>query len=371
MEIRKNIYSVRAVDGGIRIFHGYETPVGTTYNSYLVVDERVTLIDLVKAPFADTLIKNIKAVLGGRPVDYIICNHVEPDHSGALPEIIKEYPSAAVYGTANCEKGLRAYYPGCKYEFVKVGKCDTLPTGRYTFSFIPMPMVHWPDSMSTYLREEKILFSNDALGQHIGTGELFDGELSPDYLFDRAGDYYANIVLPFGAQVKKLLEGLRDLDIELVCPSHGVILGRNTPLMLQKYAEWLNDKTDDNKAVIIYDTMWGTTRKLAEKLSEEYAGKGFSVEIINLSERHHSYAMARLLEAKYIFVGSPTLNNQMMPTVSAFLTYMKGLKPKNRVGLAFGSYGWSGESVGQINDVLASCGFEMLEPVKAVWNIEN
>ena len=369
MELRKNVYSVRAVDSEIRVFHGYLTPIGTTYNAYLVVDEKVTLIDFVKRPFADELLANIKAVIGDRPVDYIICNHVEPDHSGALPVIVKEYPSAVVYGTANCEKGLKAYYPDSVYPFVQVKDGDTLSTGKYTFKFHPIPMVHWPDSMATYLVEEKILFPNDALGQHIGTGELYDEELTLDHLLDRAGDYYANIVLPYGAQVKKLLEALSVFDIEMVCPSHGVILKKYVRQVEEKYAAWCENKVDEKKAVVVFDTMWGTTRKMAQRLADEYTQKGCSVELIDLAERHQSYAMARLLEAKYIFVGSPTLNNQMMPPVSAFLTYMKGLKPKNRVGLAFGSYGWSGESVGQVNDILTACGFEMLPPIKAQWNV--
>ena len=369
MEIRKNIYSVRAVDSEIRIFHGYQTPIGTTYNAYLAVDDKVTLIDFVKARFAGDLIRNIKEILGDRPLDYIICNHVEPDHSGALPEIMRAYPSARIYGTASCEKGLRAYYPGAEFAFSQVKLGDTLCAGEYTFSFLPMPMVHWPDSMATYLAREKILFSNDALGQHIGSGEMYDKDLPLETLLDRAGDYYANIVLPFGAQVKKVLAAIGGLEIEMICPSHGVILRERIPQMAGKYAEWCENATREDKAVIVYDTMWGTTEKLARRLYDEYTGKGVGAEMINLAEKHHSYAMARLLEAKYIFVGSPTLNNQVMPSVAAFLTYMKGLKPKNRVGLAFGSYGWSGESVGQIDDILKSCGFETLAPVKALWNV--
>lgn len=368
MEIRKNIYSVRAVDSTIRMFHGYQTPIGTTYNAYLIIDDKITLIDMVKSPFAAALIDNIKEITNGRSIDYIICNHVEPDHSGALPEVVKAYPDATVYGTVNCEKGLKAYYPESMYDFVQVKNGDTLSTGKYTFHFLPMPMVHWPDSMATYLPQEKMLFSNDAFGQHIGTGEMMDEQLTFDHLLDRAQDYYANIVLPYGMQVGKVLEAVGSLDIETICPSHGVILTKHIPEVFKKYQDWCKNKTDENKAVLIYDTMWGTTRKLAQRLKEEYDQKGYATELIDLSEKHYSYAMAQLLEAKYIFVGSPTLNNQMMPTVGAFLTYMRGLKPKNRVGCAFGSYGWSGESIGQINDILASCGFELLDPVKAMWN---
>ncbi|MCL2884930.1 MAG: FprA family A-type flavoprotein, partial [Oscillospiraceae bacterium] len=304
-----------------------------------------------------------------RPLDYIVCNHVEPDHSGALPAVVDAYPHATVYGTANGQKELAAYYPDSAYAFVPVKAGDTLATGRFTLHFVPMPMVHWPDSMSTYLPEEHLLFSNDALGQHIGTGAVTDGDISRDYLLERAGDYYANIVFPYSAQVRKLLDAIGGLDVDIICPSHGVILENHVALMLQKYAEWCENKVDEHKTVIVYDTMWGTTEKIAHRLREEYEQKGCAVELIHLADKHYSYALSQLLEAKYIFVGSPTLNNQMMPSVSAFLTYMRGLRPKNRVGLAFGSYGWSGESVGQVHDALAACGFEILPDIKAQWNV--
>lgn len=369
MEIRNNIYSVGVIDREIRMFHGYQTPFGTTYNSYLILDEKVTLIDLVKSNFTDEFIFNIKNILGDRQLDYIICNHIEPDHSGAFPAILKLFPQAMVYGTSNCEKGLKAYYPECKYDFVCVKSGDNLSTGKFTFNFIPMPMVHWPDSMATYLLNEKILFSNDAFGQHIGTGELTDDQLDLEELIDRAADYYANIVLPFSSQVKKVLDIINKYNIDIICPSHGVILTNTISKIINKYIDWSNHIIDDNKVVIIYDTMWGTTKKLAYKLNDEYIEKGFNVKLINLSQQHYSYAMTSILEAKYVFIGSPTLNNQMLPTVSAFLTYMKGLKPKNKTALAFGSYGWSGESISQINDMLLSCGCKVLEPVKVLWNI--
>lgn len=369
MKIKNNIYSVGVIDKDIRIFHGYYTPIGTTYNSFLVIDEKITLVDFVKEHFTDEFLKNIEEVLQGRTIDYIICNHVEPDHSGALPKVTEKYPEAIIYGTANCQKGLKAYYPTAKYNFNVVKMGDTLNTGKYNFKFIPMPMVHWPDSMSTYLDEEKILFSNDAFGQHMGTGEVLDTNCGLEKLLDRAADYYANIVLPFGMQVNKLIESVSPLDIQMVCPSHGVVLTKYLPEMLQKYVSWSKNETNEKKVLIVYDTMWGTTKKLAEQLKQEYTENGFNVEVINLTEKHYSHAMAKLLEAKYIFVGSPTLNNQMLPSVIAFLTYMKGLKPKGRVGKAFGSYGWSGESISQINDLLLSCGFETEEPLKALWNI--
>lgn len=369
IKIADNVYSVGVIDSEVRIFHGYYTPLGTTYNAYLVVDDQVTLIDFVKEKFAEEFLKNIEEVLGDRTIDSIICNHVEPDHSGALPQVVDKYPQAMIYGTANCQKELKAYYPDAIYDFTVVKAGDFLDTGKHHFSFIPMPMVHWPDSMSTYLAEEKILFSNDAFGQHTGTGELFDTDKGVERLLDRAGDYYANIVLPFGMQVTKLLDMASAFDIQMICPSHGVIITKYIPEIIEKYISWSKNETNDKQVLIVYDTMWGTTEKMARLLEQEYTSKGFTVETVNLTEEHYSHAMARVLEAKYIFVGSPTLNNTMLPSVMAFLTYMKGLKPKGRIGKAFGSYGWSGESIGQVNDLLASCGFEMEDPLKALWNV--
>lgn len=370
MNLRGNIFSVGAIDSEVRIFHGYETPIGTTYNAYLILDEQVTLIDFVKAPFSNVLIDNIQALIGDRTIDNIICNHVEPDHSGALPSIVEKYPNATIYGTANCEKELKAYYPNSHYPFSIVKLGDTLCTGNYHFHFIPMPMVHWPDSMSTYLEEEATLFSNDAFGQHIGTGEIIDTQLDDTLLMDRTADYYANIVLPFSQPVKKLLDTIEGYPVAMICPSHGVTLTEHVSSVLKRYEQWSSSEINEQKVVIIYDTMWGTTRKIAERLDAQWSKQGYQVELISLSQKHYSYAMARILDAKYIFVGSPTLNNMMLPTVIAFLTYMKGLKPRNRIGKAFGSYGWSGESIPQIHDLLSSCGFEMMDSEKAQWNIE-
>lgn len=367
--IIENVYSVGVVDKDVRIFHGYYTPMGTTYNSYLVIDEKITLVDFVKAAFSDEFLMNLEEVLQGRNIDYIVCNHVEPDHSGALPKVMEKYPNAMVYGTANCEKGLKAYYSDATYQFTTVKLGDVLATGKYHFKFIPMPMVHWPDSMCTYLEEEKLLFSNDAFGQHIGTGETTDSEIGLEKLIDRSGDYFANILLPFCMQITKLLDGVACLDLGIICPSHGVIITQYIQEIFNKYVSWTQNETKDTKVLIVYDTMWGTTKKLAEKLNKEYSESGFEVEVINLTEYHYSYAMSKALEAKYIFVGSPTLNNNMLPSVSAFLTYLKGLRPKNRIGKAFGAYGWSGESIAQINEVLTSCGFETEEPLKVLWNI--
>lgn len=369
-EISPSFYSVGAVDSDVRIFHGYQVPFGTTYNAYLVVDgDEAVLIDTVKAPFAQELLGTLKEILGDKPLTRIICNHVEPDHSGALPAVVAAYPDAPVYGTKACGRELAAYYPQARFAFEEVGAGATLATDSFTFEFIPMPMVHWPDSMSTYIPEIKTLVSNDAFGQHIGTGAVRDCDITLGVLAERAGDYYANIVLPFGIQVTKLLGAASSLDIERICPSHGVIIEQQIPFMVESYTRWAEGQTDEKRGVIVYDTMWGTTEKIARVIAADWESQGIEIELINLSQHHYSHAMTRLLEAHYLAVGSPTLNNQMLPSVAAFLTYAKGLKPKNRVGLAFGSYGWSGESVKYIQSELEAMGCTMLEQRKALWNI--
>ena len=366
-KIKDNIYAVGAVDWNIRIFHGYEVPVGATYNAYLVIDDKITLIDSVKEPFNAELIANISEIIDPKKIDYIISNHTEPDHSGSLPYLSELLPETKIFCTAAANKELKAIY-GRDFNTVVVKPGETLNTGKYTFRFVPMPMVHWPDSMTTYLEEEKILFSNDAFGQHIASNEKFDDELGREVFFERAGDYYANIVLPFGKQVLKLLADVSALDVKLICPSHGVMLRSYINEAVQKYTEWANDVVDEKKAVVVYDSMWGATERHAKKIAERWRAEGMSVELISLKDKHHSYAMARLLDAKYIAVGSPTLNRNMLPSVAAFTTYMRGLRPQKRVGLAFGIYGWSGEAADQIQTVLEELKFEILPKEKFNWN---
>ncbi|MEG2571192.1 MAG: FprA family A-type flavoprotein [Clostridia bacterium] len=367
IKIRDNIYYVGSEDFDVRMFHGYLVPFGTTYNAYLVIDEKITLIDFVKAQFTDDLIANIESVIPLEKIDCMICNHVEPDHSGALPAIAERIPDVPIYATAAAKRGLSAYYKR-DFNIVPVKLGDTLCTGKYTFSFIPMPMVHWPDSMCTYLELEKILFSNDAFGQHLATRERFDDEIGKERLLERAGNYYANIVLPFGTPVQKVLAQAATLDIKMICPSHGVILRSFIPEMLEKYTYWAKNESDPNRAVVAFDTMWGATRILAGRICDDLTARGITPTLIDLSDTHPSVAIAAALEAGVIAVGSPTLNRNVMPSVAAFLTYMKGLAPKNRVGLAFGSYGWSGESIPQIEAVLRDeCGFTLLPSVKSVY----
>ena len=365
VKIRENIYWVGGIDWDLRNFHGYLTQRGSTYNAYLVIDEKITLIDTVKYYLCDEMLERIRSVIDPSKIDCVISNHVEMDHSGSLPEIARIAPRAVIHTSPNGFKGLSEHYrTGLNLKAVAPG--ETLNTGKYNFSFVPTPMVHWPDNMLTYLAEERILFSNDAFGQHIASSERFDDEYPLDIILFEARKYYANIVLPYGEPVKKALSAAGGLEIDSIAPSHGIIWRKHIPDILKLYGEWSNNTTAD-KSLIIYDTMWNSTKKLSFAISRAFENRGIRAQLMSLQTNHISDIMTEIIDARYICVGSPTLNNNMLPTVAAFLTYLKGLSPKKRTGLAFGSYGWGGQSVGQVAENLASCGFTMLEPVKVKY----
>lgn len=359
VKLTDNIYWVGAIDWNLRNFHGYLTQKGSTYNAYLVIDDKITLIDTVKEGFTGEMLERISAVIDPSKIDYIISNHAEMDHSGALPEMLKIAPGAEIIASANGEKNLKEHFRWeCKVRAVKAG--ETLNTGKYTFTFVPEPMVHWPDSMVTYLEAEKILFSNDAFGQHLATSERFDDEYSLDIIMEEARKYYANIVLPYSPQVQKALGDVAGLKIETIATSHGVIWRKNIGKIIEAYKQWSSNEVQ-KKALIVYDTMWHSTEKIAETIAAAFSDRGYNYRILSLQQNHISDIMTELLEAEYICVGSPTLNNNMLPTVAAFLTYMRGLAPKGRKGMAFGSFGWGGQSVKQVHEMLESCGYNMLE----------
>jgi flavorubredoxin len=367
-KITENIYWVGAVDWDTREFHGYKVPFGTSYNAYLVIDDKISLIDTVKAEFFSIMLENIKEICDPADIDYLISNHSEPDHSGSLPFIADIAKNATVIASPSGEKNLTAYYKR-KFNLKTVKTGDTLSTGKYDFSFVLTPMVHWPDNMVTYLPQKKVLFSNDSFGQHQATEERIDDKIGLSTMLSRARDYYANIVLPFGMQVKKELAETANLEFEYIAPSHGVIWHSFIKDIAEKYTDWSANKVDEKLAVLIYDTMWGTTAELARQIAEEFALQGITTRIMPLTGYHVSECMDALLEAKYIGVGSPTLNRNIMPRVAGLLAYLKGLAPKGRIGIAFGSYGWSGESVGIIEQSLKDSSMELLSSKKAVYRI--
>lgn len=360
VQIKENIYWVGGIDWDLRNFHGYLTQRGSTYNAYLILDEKITLVDTVKTYLYDEMLSRIKHIVDPSKIDFIVANHVEMDHSGSLPKILEVAKKATVITSPNGQKGLIKHF-GDNFNFKIVNTGEKISLGKNSLEFFPVPMVHWPDSMVTYNPENKLLLSNDAFGQHIASSERFDDQLGLSIVEAEAKKYYANIVLPYARQVNKALEALSSLDIDMIAPSHGVIWRKHLKEIISLYEKWANNETV-NSAVIVYDTMWHSTEKMAYKLVELFEQKQVAVKLMNLAVNHISDVMTEVMTAKYICVGSPTLNNGILPTISAFLTYMKGLAPKNRIGVAFGSYGWGGQSIKQIEDILQEAGFSV--PVK-------
>ena len=360
IEIAPNIWWVGAIDWNERNFHGYTTDRGSTYNAYLIVDEHITLIDTVKKSFFDEMVERISQVLDPSKIEYIVSQHVEQDHSSGLPRMLELVPNAKVY-TSNPAgvTGLKAHF-GDIFDFQPVKTGDELSTGKYTLQFIQTPMLHWPDSMATYLPEEKILFSMDAFGQHLSTSQRFDYEVDFNEIIIQASKYYANIVMPYGLMVSRTLKALADYEFNLICPSHGIIWKEHIGDIVALYDKWSSDQVEDY-AIVIYDTMWHSTELIAKNILEAFVEKGVPARLFDLKYNHISDVITETLKAKYVAIGSPTLNNGMMPSVAAFLTYLKGLTPKSRkaIGIAFGSYGWSGQSVGMVEAEMKECGFEM------------
>lgn len=358
VKITDTIYWVGAVDWTLRNFHGYTTSMGSTYNAYLIVDQTIALIDTVKANFAGEMLERIASVVDPSRIEIIVSNHVEPDHSGSIPAVLQAAPNARVV-TSDPQgmRGLTAHYGAMNFEPVKAGASICL--GSHTLQFTPTPMVHWPDNMVSYCPEEKILFSNDAFGQHYASSGRFDDEERIDVVFEEARKYYANIVMPYGQQTAAALKAVGGLEIDVICPSHGVIWRKNIPEIIRKYHAWSKNETDGSAAVV-YDSMWHSTEAMAQTVAETFREEGHAVRLYDLKVSHISDIMSDILTAKYIAVGSPTLNNNMLPTVSGFLTYLKGLSPKQRISFAFGSYGWGGQSVAQVEQSLQDCGFDKL-----------
>jgi flavorubredoxin len=362
IEIKKDIYWVGGIDWDIRNFHGYSTKRGTTYNSYLIIDKKITLVDTVKHYLFDEMVSRIKEIIDPSKIDYIISNHVEMDHSGSILKILEICPNATVITSTRGEKGLKRHYKkDLNFKLVKSG--DTLNIGKRTLHFVEVPMVHWPDSMVTYIPSDKLLLPNDAFGQHIASSERFDDEIEWGILKEEAAKYYANIVMPYGSQVEKALEALGGLDIDMIGPSHGVIWRSKIPKILKEYTKWAKYETE-NKALIIYDSMWGSTEKIAYSLREGIEEMGINATMRNLKNTHISDVITDVISSKMIVLGTPTLNNTMLPSMGGFLTYLKGLRPKNRLGFVFGSYGWGGQAIGEVEKILKELSWDM--PVESI-----
>jgi len=362
IEIKKDIYWVGAIDWDLRSFHGYNTPRGTTYNSYLIIDDKITLIDTVKHHLYNEMLNRIKEIINPSRIDYIVSNHVEMDHSGSILKLLKICPKAQTITSTRGEKGLHLHYKK-DFNMKIVNSGDKLSIGKRSLTFFHIPMVHWPDSMVTYIPSDKLLLPNDAFGQHIASAERFDDELEWGILKEEAAKYYANIVMPYSDQVKKALDALTKLDVDMIAPSHGIIWKKHIPNILKEYSKWANFETE-NKALIVYDSMWGSTEKIAYALYEGLEETGIKVIIRNLKNTHISDIITDVLSSKFILLGSPTMNNTMLPSMGGFLTYLKGLKPRNRIGFVFGSYGWGGQAIGEMEKTLKELSWKL--PIKSI-----
>jgi anaerobic nitric oxide reductase flavorubredoxin len=359
IRVKDGIYWVGAVDWSIRNFHGYITHRGSSYNSYLVVDEKVAVIDFVKAPFAEEQVARVSEVIDPKKVDYIVANHAEPDHSGSIRRLIEACPNAEVIATERCINTLKKYY-GDDLKITPIEKKPTLKLGKRSLTFVPVPMAHWPDSMVSYMPEEKLLFSNDAFGQHLASSGHFDDEVDEAELMQEATTYYANILMPLWRSVSKAVKSLEGIPVEMIAPSHGVIWRSDPDRIIKCYQRWVAGETK-KKAVVVYDTMWGSTQVLARAIADGIASKGVNVKVHCLGASPNSDVIADILDAKAILVGSPTLNNHLFPTVAGFLAYMRGLKPMNKIGAAFGSYGWAGGAKKAVEAEMQAAGITMLE----------
>jgi len=368
-KLRDNIWWVGAIDWDLRNFHGYLTQRGSTYNAYLIIDEKVTLIDNVKYYLYDEMISRISDVIDPARIDIIVQNHVEMDHSSGLPQLMKLIPNAKIYTNANGIKGLKAHYKE-DWNFEEIKSGDSINISKRDLTFLTTPMVHWPDNQVTYCPQEKILFSNDAFGQHIATNERLVEEYHLSIALEEAKKYYANIVLPYSRMVQKVLEAAAPLELEMIAPSHGLIWTEHIPQILAAYTDWANNVADPGRALVIWDTMWKSTQMMAQAIAQGFENRGIKARMLNLQTNHISDIMTDVMDAKYICVGSPTINSSILPTVAAFIYYLKGLSPKERIGLAFGSYGWGGQSVPILQQMLGDpkeCGFTMLEPIKTLY----
>jgi flavorubredoxin len=368
VEIAQGIYDVGAIDWNIRDFHGYSTHQGTTYNAYLILDEKITLIDTVKKEFADPLIENISRVVDPRKIDYVVSNHTEMDHSGGLARVMHRIgEDKPIYCSKTGHKNLAKHFAQ-KWNYQPVEDGGQLSIGKRTLIFMETRMLHWPDSMFTYCKEDKILFSSDGFGQHFAGLERFDDQVG-DRIMPHAKKYFANILLLYSPLIIKLVEKVKQmgLSINMICPDHGIIWRKDPLKIIKAYVEWSEQKPK-RKALVVYDTMWHSTEMMAEAIVDALGREGVDVQPMHLRKWHRSDIMTEALDAGAIIVGSPTLNNGLFPTVSDLLTYMKGLKPQNKIGAAFGSYGWSGEASKLITQELEEMKFKVIDsPLKVQY----
>ncbi len=361
-EIAEGIYAVGAIDWDIRDMHGYSTNRGTTYNAFLIIDEKITLVDTVKRTCRDQLFANIREIVDPEKIDYIVANHIEMDHSGCLQEMMEVVKPEKLICSTMGKKVLLDHFHQQDWPYEVVKSNAEISIGKRTLQFLETRMLHWPDSMFTYVKEDALLFASDAFGQHLASSKLFDDEVDFSKVMYESRKYYANILYPFSPLVKKLIATLEEMNLELkmVAPDHGVIWRSHIADIVEAYKGWSGGDAE-KKVLIIYETMWESTRKMAYAINQGLADYDLSVSMINLKNSHYSDVVAEVLNAKAIVLGSSTLNNGMLPSMNTFIYYMKGLKPFNKYAAAFGSFGWSGEAVGLINGICTDLKLDVIE----------
>lgn len=373
MKVKNNVHWVGKIDWELRKFHGdeYSTHKGSSYNSYLVMEEKVALIDTVWGPFAKEFVENLRQKTDLGKIDYIIASHAESDHSGALPELMRHIPDVPIYCTKNGVKSLKGlYHQDWNFQVVKTG--DRLSLGAKDLIFVEAPMLHWPDSMFSYLTGDEILFSNDGFGQHFASEHMFNDRVDQNDLYQECIKYYANILTPFSPMVtKKIKEVLSlDLPLDMICTSHGIIWRDNPAQIVEKYLQWA-DNYQENQITLLYDTMWDSTRVMAEQIAAGIREKDdkVTVKLYNLAKTDKNDAITEIFKSKAILMGSPTVNNGILVSVAGLIEEIKGLKFKNKKAAAFGSYGWSGEAVKNISGRLQDSGFEIIDQgLRLTWS---
>ncbi len=376
-KIKNNVYWVGKTDWELRKFHGneYSTHRGTTYNSYLIKEEKIALIDTVWKPFSKEFVKNLAKVIDLNKIDYVITNHAEIDHSGALPELMEKIPDKPIYCTANGVKSIKGHYhKDWNFQVVKTGDTLDLGNGKQLI-FVEMRMLHWPDSMACYLTGDNILFSNDAFGQHYATEYMYNDLVDQNELFSECIKYYANILTPFSALVDKKIKEVLDLKIpiDIIATSHGVIWRDNPTQIVEKYLVWAN-AYQENQITILYDTMWDGTKRMADAISTgiREIDKKVNVKLYNIAKTDKNDLITEIFKSRIILVGSPTIGGGILSGVAEIMEMIKGMRFKNKKAAAFGCYGWSGEAVKILNDLLEKSGFSIInEGIRALWNPDD
>lgn len=371
-KITDTVTWVGKIDWELKKFHGeeYSTDKGSSYNSYLIQDEKTALIDTVWMPFSKAFVENLKETIDLNEIDYIIANHGEIDHSGALPELMKEIPDTPIYCTKKAIDSLKGQYHE-QWNFVEVKTGDSLDLGEGQLIFVEMPMLHWPDSMLEYYTKDKILFSNDAFGQHYASEDLFNDLVDQNELFTEATKYYANILTPFSSILTRKVKEILDFNLELnmICPSHGIIWRDNPSQIVKQYLDWADNYQED-QITIIYDTMWKNTKLMGEAIAEglKIESPGTKLKLINTSLFDKNDVITEVFKSKAVIIGSSTINNGILNSIAGILEMIQGLKFKNKSYAAFGSYGWSGESIKIIEEHMDRSGFnKIVDGIKVKW----